>query len=294
MPRSIVDAPRRSHAPPSPVACRAKQGNHVPARSDATDERELLRPSTADSPACRLQKPVLSTLALDLKVLGAAWNWARERIDGFPHRKLAIKAVLPSKKEIQDAIDDHRPTVSDFWRVVEHLDGWPKLAVLLLAATGARKTEIGTARWENFNAEKKTLLLLDGKTGTREVALPLETVEKLVAARPDGARGRILGEVTVCTVQSGLAQHIRRACAEAEVSYFSVHAIRRMVTDLLYSSGVDPSAAAAQLGHSVQIALEHYRRVNLDDKQRAVALAGLGAPPEEQKVVSLDERRRSS
>ncbi len=242
----------------------------------------------------RLKKPVKSTLALDLKVLNAAWNWARERIDGFPNRKLAIKAVLPSKQEIHDAINDHRPTVADFWEVVSKLDGWAKLAVLLLAATGARKTEIGTVRWASFNAEKKTLLLLDGKTGTREAALPLETVEKLLKARPEGARGRILGEVTVSTVQSGLAQHIRRACVEAGVTYFSVHAIRRMVTDLMYAKGSDPSAAAAQLGHSVQTALEHYRRVHPDDKARAVALAGLGAPPEEATVVSLDERRAKS
>ena len=240
----------------------------------------------------RLEKPVLSTISLDLKALSAAWNWARERIDGFPNRKLPMKAVLPTRKEVQEAIDDHRPSVADFWKVVAGLDGWAKRAVLLLAATGARKTEIGTARWEHFDPEAKTLLISGGKTGRREVALPLQTVEMLLADRgPEAARGRILGEVTLSTVGSGLGQRIRSACAEAEVSFFSVQGIRRMVTDLLYASGADPSAAAAQLGHSVQIALEHYRRVGMGDKKRAVALAGLGAPPEEAVVVSLDERR---
>ena len=242
----------------------------------------------------RLMKPVLSTIALDLKALNAAWNWARERIQGFPSRKLPIKAVLPTKQEIKEAIDDHRPTVTDFWTVVGNLDGWAKLAVLLLAATGARKTPIATARWEHFDPQAKTLQITDSKTGKRKVALPYQTVDLLLDVRPEPARGRILGEVTVITVQSGLREHIRTACAEAGVTYFSVHAIRRMVTDLLYSSGSDPSAAAAQLGHSVQIALEHYRRANLDDKKRAVALAGLGAPPEEAKVVSLDEKRRKT
>ena len=52
--------------------------------------------------------------------------------------------------------------------------------------------------------------------------------------------------------------------------------------------------SAAQLGHSVRVALEHYRRAKLADKKRAVALAGLGAPPKEKKVASLDEARRRS
>ena len=47
-----------------------------------------------------------------------------------------------------------------------------------------------------------------------------------------------------------------------------------------------------QLGNSPQIQMENYRRVTPADKKRAVALAGLGAPPEEAKVVSLDEARR--
>ncbi len=239
----------------------------------------------------RVANPVLSTLALDLKALNAAWNWARERIDGFPNKRLPVKAVLPSKKEVREAIDDHRPSEADFWAVVGHLGGWARRAVLLLAATGARKSEIATARWEGFDPAEGTLAITDSKTGRREVALPPATVEMLVAERPDPARGRILSEVTVTTVQSGLPQHLRRACATAGVRYFSVQAIRRMVTDKLYSSGSDPSAAAAQLGHSVQVALEHYRRVGMAEKKRAVALAGLGAPPEKAKVVSLDERR---
>jgi len=36
------------------------------------------------------------------------------------------------------------------------------------------------------------------------------------------------------------------------------------------------------------------QREKLADKKRAVALAGLGAPPEEAKVVSLEERRKKS
>ena len=240
----------------------------------------------------RVERPALSGLALDLTALNAAWNWARDRIDGFPNRRLPIKAVLPSKKEIREAIDDHRPTPADFWKVVGHLDGWAKRAVLLLAATGARKTEIAMARWEHFDPDDRMLTIADSKTGKRGVALPVETVEMLLGEQPEPARGRILREVTVATVQSGLPQRLRNACAEAGVTYFTVQSIRRMVTDLLFAAGTDPSAVAAQLGNSPQIQMENYRRVTPADKKRAVALAGLGAPPEEAVVVSLDEARR--
>jgi integrase len=239
----------------------------------------------------RMEKPVLTTFDLDVKVLRAAWNWARERIDSFPRRSLPTGAVAPTEKELEEAVNDHRPSAEDFWKVVKRLDGWPKTACLLLAATGARKSEIAGATWRGFNPTKGTLTLV-GKTGTRKAALPPRTVEMLLEMRPDGARGRILTEVTAGTVGSGLAQHIRTACEEAEVDYFCVHAIRRMVTDLLYESGNDPSAAAAQLGHSVKTAMKKYRKAKLKDKKRAVALAGLGAPPEQAKVRSLEAQRK--
>ncbi len=44
----------------------------------------------------------------------------------------------------------------------------------------------------------------------------------------------------------------------------------------------------------MRVALEHYRKAKLTDKKRAVALAGLGSPPGEKKVASLDERRLRS
>ena len=241
----------------------------------------------------RQDKPVLSTLAVELKALRAAWNWAQERIDGFPRHRLPIRSVAPSSKELEEASDDYRPSVTDFWAVMERLDGWPLRACLLLAATGARKKEIAQARWEGFDPGEGTLEL-SGKTGTRTVALPAPTVEMLVNLRPTPAVGRIFSEVKVSTVGSWLGKVIGRACEVAGVRPFTVHGIRRMVTDKLYETGTDPSAAAAQLGHSVKVALQHYRKAQMADKKRAVALAGLGAPPEKAKVVSLDEARRKS
>ena len=241
----------------------------------------------------RLKKPVLTTLDLDLKALNAAWNWARGRSDGFPRHQLPVKAVAPTRAALKEAVDDDRPTQSQFLKVVSHLSGWSHLAVVLLGATGARKSEIAEARWDGFDPEAGTLVV-GGKTSTREVRLPIATIALLLEIRPEDARGRILGDVAVSTIQSGLATHVRAACVEAEVPYFTVHAIRRMVTDLLYASGCDPASAAKQLGHSVRVALEHYRRASLEDMGRAVELAGLGAQPGECKVVSLDERRRSS
>ena len=241
----------------------------------------------------RQAQPVLSTLAVEFKALRAAWNWAQERIDGFPRHRLPIRSVAPSSKDLEEATDDYRPSVADFWAATERLDGWAKRACLLLAATGARKTEIATARWEGFDPAEGTLVV-EGKTGTRTVGLTESSVEMLLEVRPSPPVGRIISEVKASTVGSYLGKRVRAACEEAGVRPFTVHGIRRMVTDKLYSSGVDPSVAAKLLGHSPKTALKHYRKPSIMDLRRAVALAGLGAPPEEAKVVSLDEQRKRS
>jgi len=275
---ALVEATARTAEPDAPKSAH-RHFAHLQTRLDYLDRRQ--------------EKPVLSTLAVEFKALRAAWNWAQERIDGFPRHRLPIRSVAPSSKDLEEAVDDYRPSVRDFWVVMERLDGWTLRACLLLAATGARKKEIATARWEGFNPAEGTLEL-SGKTGTRTVALPEATIDMLLEVRPTPAVGRIISEVKVSTVGSWLGQKLRRACEEAGVRPFAVHGIRRMVTDKLYSSGSDPSAAAAQLGHSVKVALQHYRRAKLKDQRRAVALAGLGAPPEEAVVVSLDEQRKTA
>jgi integrase len=275
---ALVEAKAAVAAPDAPESAR-RRVRQLQTRRDRLERRRA--------------KPVLTSLSSEFKVLRAAWNWAQERIDGFPRHRLRVRTVAPSSKDLEESSDNYRPSVAEFWAVMEHLDGWALRACLLLAATGARKKEIATARWEGFDAGEGTLLV-DGKTGERTVALPAPTIEMLLEIQPPPPVGRIIGEVTVSTFGSWLGHKLRRACEETGVRPFTVHGIRRMVTDRMYSSGSDPSAAAAQLGHSVKVALQHYRKAKVADKKRAVALAGLGAPPEQAKVVSLDAQRKKS
>ena len=68
------------------------------------------------------------------------------------------------------------------------------------------------------------------------------------------------------------ARHRRRK----ELGPFTPHGLRRLVVDRLARAGVDVGTAAALLGHSPTVMLQHYRAVNDGDRRRAVAQARLG------------------
>ena len=110
---------------------------------------------------------------------------------------------------------------------------------------------------------------------------------------PENPTGRVL-PVAVSTVRHGFGRsQLRPACKRAKVTYFTSHAIRRLVIDLYYEAGVDVGTVAAQMGQSPQVALKHYRQPTRMDRQRAVAAAAIGEQ-KDSKVVLLDERRREA
>ena len=48
-----------------------------------------------------------------------------------------------------------------------------------------------------------------------------------------------------------------------------MHGLRRLRSDTLFRSNIEPAVYEALMGHSVKIALEAYRRPNLEDLKKA-------------------------
>jgi len=180
----------------------------------------------------------------------------------------------------------------EFWQVVDALDRWPALALIIMGSTGGRIGEIANMKWEEMDLDRNEVLLA-GKTGPRPVIVPDHMAEKLRELMPKSGTGRVF-EVTKGTMGSQLSQqYLKKICPKLGIRYFTPHAVRRMVIDQYYEHGVDVGTVAAQLGQSPKIALKYYRQATRSNKSRAVAVAGIGErPAAETKVFDLEQARR--
>jgi integrase len=215
-----------------------------------------------------------STVRFDLQVLRSAWRWGHGH--GFCRTATLPTVRLPERR----AYNDRTPTRGDVAAVLEELDGWHRLALLLCYTTGARISEIMALRWADVDADTGLIRLGRHagarKSGERVFPLPLEVLAEL--GEPGEPETTVLG--IPAGLDGGRLRHaLTRACERAEVKPFSPHGLRRLATDELYRKVGDVSAAAAILGHSPEVALRYYRKASLDDVRAAVERAGLGSLP---------------
>lgn len=215
-----------------------------------------------------------ATVQLDLDALAAAWRWGRQL-------RLVPNFDLPRARVTVTATRDKRtPTRDEILRVLEHLDdAWPRIATVLLFATGARVGEVAPLTWGDLDLTAGVMAIRRGKTGARQVPLHPQVVEALRDWTAEDQRELAAGiyGVTPTMVRSYLRVHLARACEAARVPVFTPHGLRRAAVDALLRSGVDVGTAASFLGHSPQVMLHHYRQATMDDRRKAVALAQLGA-----------------
>lgn len=211
-----------------------------------------------------------------LHLVSAAWKWGRR--EGLtPDREVAMPEVKIPKTP------QYTPNQAQIAEVVEVLDGWPRLAVRLIWATGARIGEIASLEWSAVDLDDGTVTL-DGKTGPRIVPLH-EALVADIRAWPRSV-DQVLG-VAFNTVRVNLPRRIGEACTATKQRHWTPQALRRAAVDELQRAGVDVKTAADLLGHSPQVMLEYYRQVTDDDRRVAMKRARLGLPPQP-KLVALD------
>jgi integrase len=218
-----------------------------------------------------------ATVKQDFKMLAAAWRWGRKR--GFtPNRDLPRSRV-----EVVATRPKRTPTRDEIIRVIAAMDeGWPRLAVRLLFATGARPSEVARLTWGQVDLERGELLFTKTKTKKdRTVPLHPQVVEEIRAwlprdREPEPTEG-IFG-VTWKMVRSKLGtRDIDRACAAAKVTRFTPYGLRRAAVDAMRRAGVDAKTAATITGHSEVVMLQTYSEASDEDRRSAIARTQLGA-----------------
>lgn len=215
------------------------------------------------------------TLALELRVISVAMNWA-SRTFGTP-----LFAIPRVRVDPRAFILNHRtPTPAEAAAVLRAMprDDW-RAAVRLIATTGARVGEVLMLRSCDVDlaAGRVALGANEGasKTGLRWFPLDAATLREL-AGRTGRGRERLFEFDGATAPFQGLHRRLRRACDVAGVARFTAHGLRRMVVGRLLRAQVEPATAATLTGHSIEVMLKHYREVTDEDRRRAAERAMLG------------------
>jgi len=231
-----------------------------------------------------------STVGLEFQVLQSAWRWGQDL--GFCPLHRIPTPRLPKATRY----NRRTPTRGEVAQAVAQMHGWPRLAVVLLYATGARPGEVTHLKWGDVDLQRGLvrLGLYEGarKTGERTVPIPPETVEELKAWGSGEADTHILRDAPSRAAR-GLGAYVKTACKRAGIEPWSPMGLRRLAEDELYRRVGDPSAAAAYLGHSPVMAMKHYRRATAQDLRSAMEKAEMGRIPRGE-VIELDPRTQTA
>ncbi len=228
----------------------------------AADEWELVDTG-------RLAAP--SSVSFENQVLRMAWKWGREEQVVPPRDLPSIPVNIRGRVR-----DGFTPTPEQVVGVLDELDGWARLQLLLYAGTGARLDEIASLTWRQVDLARENLHV-HGKRGERTIPLATPLVQALLEAGPGAPEQRVLA--CAHSTARAIYDRLQVACERAGVPYFAPGGLRRMAVSLLYAGGEDPSVAGAVLGHSPVVALRYYKQVRSKEKRAAIKRAGLGVLP---------------
>ena len=148
-------------------------------------------------------------------------------------------------------------------------------AIRLLLLTGARLTEILSARWEWFDPKQKVIALPDSKTGEKLIFLSDEALavlkrQKLNSAKSaflfpgNGKQGRMIN----------LAKPWGKVCEKAGLTGVRLHDLRHTAASVAVSQGASLPIIGRLLGHSQPQMTQRYAHVDSDPALLAANAVG--------------------
>ena len=138
-------------------------------------------------------------------------------------------------------------------------------AIRLLLLTGARVSEVLSARWDWVAWDRRVIELPDSKTGAKPLFLSEAAMAVLRNLRDDDEehpfiiRGRFAERPLV-----NIAKPWRRICALAKLENVRIHDLRHTAASVGVAAGTSLPIIGRLLGHSQSQTTQRYAHVDLD------------------------------
>lgn len=225
------------------------------------------------------------TVHLAIAVLRRAIQWAEKREK--PIRKIDLENKRPPRS--QHVGNDRTPTAEEAKRIFDSIGAsFFKIIYLLCWKTGARIGEIVDLEWDRIEEDSDGALLhLVGKTGARVVPIDHFTYQMILEFFEDQRqKGRLFGAHYRTNASGRLAE----ICKNLKIKPFTMHGLRRLRSDTLFRSNIEPAVYEALMGHSVRIAVEAYRRPDLADLKKASGILRVKSEPSLKELMVIAEK----
>lgn len=162
--------------------------------------------------------------------------------------------------------------VKRLFRALDKSEG-PQLKniVSLLLLTGARKTELLTAKWEQIDLERRTWLIPTTKTGKpRYVPLSQSAIDTIEALpRWDGCPWLLPNPKTL-KPYTDIKRSWDKARDAAGLYDLRIHDLRHSAASFMINAGIDLYAVGRVLGHADHRSTQRYSHVANDTLMKAV------------------------
>lgn len=242
----------------------------------------------------------------DRKNLCAAWSHGKKYLPGFPLDK-------PNPFQMVDKFPEDRkmryiPPESDFWRVVNAVEGQDRVLLMTLLHLGARKGEIFRLRWEDISFNDMTITLYTRKrkggnlepdtvpmTDSLKAELlwwwehrPVKTDHVFVSLDEFPGRDKYYGQPF--KHRNGF---MKAVCKKAGVKHFGFHAIRHLAASILYHEGTAANVVQTILRHKNATTTERYLH-SLGTKEARRALNSVMDNRKPGKVIDIRTHKVAS
>lgn len=199
--------------------------------------------------------------------LSAFFTWLRARNKNlFPLGwENPTNEVTFHKEQPRDRYLDRKQLLALAESLDEESSPWVRTFILLLMLTGARSSEIRTARWEQVDLEAGTIHLPKAKSGKAEmIRLPAVAVQLLRELPVTPGTDCVFPGRPIEQPMAAPRQQLAAALKRAKLPHISFHDLRRSFGTSLVDDGAGEKAIATALRNTTTVASHHYIQIRQD------------------------------
>ncbi|MBI9077681.1 MAG: tyrosine-type recombinase/integrase [Desulfatibacillum sp.] len=238
----------------------------------------------------------------DRKNLGAAWNWGRKYLKGFPD---GPNPILTVEKRPEKRKPRYVPPEEHFWKVYELTEGQDRVMLLTFLHLAARRGEVFGIKWSDLDFVNSRVRLWTRKRrgGNLESDwLPItKELKSMLLWWWEERPFKTSSHVFLCQEETAFTkdyygkpftsrlQFMRRLCDRAGIKRFGFHAIRHLSASILYQKGVETAVIQAILRHKNPSTTDRYlRSLGLEHTRDALEMLSGKA-----KVLEFQPRKKT-